>query len=47
MRLIIATRNLHKTGEIRAILGEQFEYVTLRDLPPFTSPDTRRFPGCE
>src|SRR6185436_488649 len=34
MRLIIATRNLHKTGEIRAILGEQFEYVTLRDLPP-------------
>ena len=34
MRLIIATRNLHKTGEIRAILGEPFEYVTLRDLPP-------------
>jgi len=32
MRLIIATRNLHKTGEIRAILGEQFEYITLRDL---------------
>jgi XTP/dITP diphosphohydrolase len=32
--LIIATRNAHKVGEIRAILGPDFRYLTLRDLPP-------------
>ena len=31
--LLIATRNAHKVGEIRAILGEGFQYLTLDDLP--------------
>jgi XTP/dITP diphosphohydrolase len=31
--LIIATRNTHKVGEIRAILGDRFEYQTLREFP--------------
>lgn len=31
--LLIATRNDHKVGEIRAILGEQFCYLTLKDFP--------------
>lgn len=31
--LIIATRNDHKVGEIRAILGKQFRYLTLKDFP--------------
>lgn len=31
--LFIATRNDHKVGEIRAILGEQFRYLTLKDFP--------------
>jgi XTP/dITP diphosphohydrolase len=30
--LIIATRNAHKVGEIRAILGDSFRYLTLNDL---------------
>jgi len=30
--LLIATRNLHKVGEIRAILGNQFDYLTLNDF---------------
>lgn len=30
--LLIATRNTHKVGEIRAILGEDFKYLTLADL---------------
>ncbi len=30
---LIATRNAHKVGEIRAILGEQFTYLTLADFP--------------
>ncbi len=30
--LIIATRNAHKVEEIRAILGSQFKYLTLRDF---------------
>jgi XTP/dITP diphosphohydrolase len=47
MRLVIATRNLHKTGEIRTILGEHFEYVTLRDLPgaPDVIEDAETFEG--
>ena len=32
MQLILATRNLHKVEEIRAILADRFEYITLRDL---------------
>ena len=31
--LLIATRNAHKVGEIRAILGEEFHYLTLNDVP--------------
>jgi len=31
--LVIATRNTHKTGEIRAILGRKFGYLTLDDFP--------------
>ncbi|NOS71921.1 MAG: non-canonical purine NTP pyrophosphatase [Verrucomicrobia bacterium] len=31
--LIIATRNAHKVGEIRAILGNDFRYLTLKDFP--------------
>lgn len=31
--LLIATRNDHKVGEIRAILGEQFRFLTLKDFP--------------
>ncbi len=30
--LLIATRNLHKVGEIRTILGSRFEYCSLNDL---------------
>ena len=30
--LLIATRNAHKTGEIRAILGDQFQFLTLNDF---------------
>ncbi len=30
--LVIATRNLHKVGEIRAILGNGFNYLTLNDF---------------
>jgi XTP/dITP diphosphohydrolase len=31
--LLIATRNAHKTGEIRAILGPQFQFLTLTNFP--------------
>lgn len=31
--LVLATRNAHKVGEIRAILGNEFHYLTLNDLP--------------
>ncbi|MGA9450039.1 MAG: non-canonical purine NTP pyrophosphatase [Verrucomicrobiia bacterium] len=30
--LLIATRNAHKTGEIRAILGDRFQFLTLNDF---------------
>lgn len=30
---IIATRNAHKVEEIRAILGNRFDYLTLREFP--------------
>jgi XTP/dITP diphosphohydrolase len=33
MTLLIATRNAHKVGEIRAILGGGFRYLTLNDVP--------------
>lgn len=31
--LLIATRNQHKVEEIRAILGEEFRYLTLQSFP--------------
>ena len=39
--LLIATRNAHKVGEIRAILGDNFRYLTLADFSaaPTTSFD--------
>ena len=43
--LLIATRNAHKVGEIRAILGEGFRYLTLTDLtdPPEVAEDGKTF----
>jgi XTP/dITP diphosphohydrolase len=45
--LLIATRNDHKVGEIRAILGEQFCYLTLKDFPdaPAVIEDADTFAG--
>lgn len=44
---LIATRNAHKVGEIRAILGEQFTYLTLADFPnaPKVVEDANTFAG--
>ena len=45
--LLIATRNTHKVQEIRAILGTEFRYLTLRDFPdaPEVSEDAPTFAG--
>ena len=45
--LLIATRNAHKVGEIRAILGGQFQYLTLNDFPvaPAVVEDAETFAG--
>jgi XTP/dITP diphosphohydrolase len=45
--LLIATRNDHKVGEIRAILGEEFCYLTLNDFPnaPKVVEDADTFAG--
>jgi XTP/dITP diphosphohydrolase len=45
--LLIATRNAYKFGEIRAILGEQFCYLTLNDFPgvPKVVEDADTFAG--
>ena len=45
--LLIATRNAHKVGEIRSILGEQFRYLTLNDFPdaPTAVEDAATFAG--
>ena len=45
--LLIATRNRHKTGEIRAILGERIHYLTLNDFPgaPEVVEDAATFGG--
>jgi XTP/dITP diphosphohydrolase len=45
--LLIATRNLHKIGEIRAILGDDFVYRTLDDFPdpPAVIEDASTFAG--
>jgi XTP/dITP diphosphohydrolase len=45
--LLIATRNAHKVGEIRAILGGQFQFLTLNDFPnaPKVIEDADTFAG--
>lgn len=45
--LLIATRNTHKVGEIRAVLGEGFRYVSLIDFPnaPRVIEDADTFSG--
>ena len=45
--LLIATRNAHKVGEIRAILGAQFQFLTLNDFParPKSSRTQTRLPA--
>ena len=45
--LIVATRNHHKTGEIRAILGGSFRFFTLNDFPdaPKVMEDADTFAG--
>lgn len=44
---LIATRNAHKVGEIRAILGNNFHYLTLDDFPstPKVIEDAGTFAG--
>jgi XTP/dITP diphosphohydrolase len=45
--LLIATRNAHKVGEIQAILGGQFQFLTLNDFPgaPKVIEDAETFAG--
>ena len=45
--LLIATRNAHKVGEIRAILGSRFQFLTLNDFPgaPKVIEDADTFAG--
>jgi XTP/dITP diphosphohydrolase len=45
--LLIATRNAHKTGEIRAILGDRFRLLTLNDFSdtPKVAEDAATFAG--
>jgi XTP/dITP diphosphohydrolase len=45
--LVIATRNAHKVGEIRAILGNHFDYRALNDFPgaPKVIEDADTFAG--
>jgi XTP/dITP diphosphohydrolase len=45
--ILIATRNAHKVGEIRAILGGQFRFLTLNDFPaaPKVIEDADTFAG--
>lgn len=47
LNLLIATRNKHKVEEIKAILGNRFEYFTLRDFPaaPQVVEDAPNFVG--
>jgi XTP/dITP diphosphohydrolase len=47
LTLLIATRNRHKVEEIRAILGEEFGYLSLADLdgPPEVVEDAGTFAG--
>ena len=45
--IVIATRNAHKVGEIRAILGDGFQFLTLNDFPgaPAVVEDAATFAG--
>jgi len=45
--LLIATRNAHKVGEMRAILGGQYRYLTLQEIPhaPTVVEDANTFAG--
>src|SRR5437588_6930091 len=45
--VLIATRNAHKVAEIRAILGERFQYLTSQDFPkaPAVIEDAPTFAG--
>lgn len=45
--IVIATRNAHKVGEIKGILGESFLYRTLNDFPgaPNVVEDANTFAG--
>jgi XTP/dITP diphosphohydrolase len=45
--IVIATRNAHKVGEIRAILGSAFQLLTLNDFPdpPKVVEDADTFAG--
>jgi len=45
--LLLASRNTHKAGEIRAILGENFQLLTLNDFPgaPKIVEDANTFVG--
>jgi XTP/dITP diphosphohydrolase len=45
--LVLATRNVHKVGEIRAILGDGFRYLTLNDYAqaPEVTEDAGTFAG--
>ena len=45
--LLVATRNEHKVGEIRAILGDRSKFLTLRDFPgaPKVVEDANTFAG--
>ena len=45
--MLIATRNRHKVGEIRAILGDSFQFLTLNDFPdaPKVVEDANTFAG--
>jgi XTP/dITP diphosphohydrolase len=45
--IVIATRNAHKAGEIRAILGKQVQVLTLNDFPdpPRVAEDADTFAG--
>src|SRR5689334_5722379 len=45
--MVLATNNLHKVGEIRAILGKRFQFRTLSDFPnpPKILEDAATFAG--
>jgi len=47
LQLLIATRNAHKAGEIRAILGDRFQFLTLSDFSnaPAVVEDAPTFAG--